>query len=140
MENKYYIPVIEDIKVGYECTITAPLYEEKTFIVDKNQVQYAALILRANKLATPYLTKEQIDKEEGWHGWTGYGAFEKTDPQYFFSKRLKVDLHDREYALINCMYNFAAKELIVDRDMTRIYIGSCPSINEFRTICKLLNI
>ena len=70
MEDQYYTPEIEDITIGYECEllrITIGEYDTKPdniwvrSIVDK----YEFINLSKSTTRTPYLTKEQIEKE-GW--------------------------------------------------------------------------
>ena len=142
MKNKYYVPAIEDVFVGYECELYLSIYEddkwtEKNWVVGKvSQIfphfewvdyrdvshtfpvhggEYFELRIR-----TPYLTKEQIEKE----GWT-------TDPKG------KFDKGKNSLAVITIESTIFIR--IINKYLT-LYFGKCPSINEFRKICNLLDI
>ena len=126
MENKYYTPSIEDIRVGYQCEINKSLFNgisegwHKFVFVDFEQLD----VINFNglkALRTPYLTKEQIEAE-GWEvsdHITGVWAEYK-----HFTLRYELKTHRLEVVNINqdhCVYD-----------------GMCPSINEFRQLIKLL--
>lgn len=80
---------------------------------------------------TPYLTKEQI-VVEGWQSVSGEyfeGKFTKENFQLNF-----YSTEDR-FIEIAKYFNFEK-----NRGWNGVYYGACPSINEFRYICKLLGI
>lgn len=132
MENKYYTPDIQDLRIGYECELwdswayTKENWRKITIGIQDNEcsgpypyyglfVDYADSI---DKIRTLYLTKEQIKKE----GFQDIGSlwFKK---EYFKVRKWKnqeIDIYINEDDLI--------------------FRGNCPSINEFRTIMKLLEI
>lgn len=149
MNNElYYTPDIEDIRVGYECEIYMPQdinwenYNWQKYILEtkhfNNEQPYFPL---TSKIRTPYLTKEQIEAE-GWEfketnkirywyqkqspekggNWHGY---------YIYEAKL---IHDPEMNYLKILYSFNAVE------DECVFEGECKSINEFRTIMKLLKI
>lgn len=149
MENKYYTPDIEDIRVGYECEqlidyITHNEWKKEIFgkgcwlpegDVGGIMHWYHTCIIN-KRLRTAYLTKEQIEGEQ-WKGWTGVASYEKTAPHLYVSKRQGKDYTD----LINVIYNIDTHELVVYKKGEVIFNGLCLSINEFRIITnKLLQI
>lgn len=127
--NKYFTPDIQDIRVGDECIIKAPKYEGKKFIIDEDQVQYAASCIRAGILFIPYLTKEQIEAE-GWE--IDYEAPERFcgKKEHYRLNRYKMKMEISSFR----RYDFATVEAEV------IFYGECKDINTFRYICKLLEI
>lgn len=139
MENKYYTPTIEDIHVGYECEwqdIGGNCEWIKAKIDEYIIFEILSIDLPEGQLKTLYLTKEQIEAE-GWIIRTdkihkGFQfAFEKGDYFGVCLQNGKLDIHLKD----------ALKDDYTEHTSnTRLYFGNCPSINEFRTICKLLNI
>jgi len=138
MSQQYYTPNIEDIRVGYECEamqsniISNPEWKKITINSEgfRDLLMYHDPITDYSKIfRTPYLTKEQIEAE-GWE----FGEF-----QYglrFYAKKNNIILGTR--ALF-----YEARWLEVFREgipLTHLFSGQCKSINEFRYICKLLNI
>lgn len=135
MENKYFTPEITDIRVGYECQVLNNknwdsivingINSDEDYIHTTNCSYYAAGM---SSLRVPYLTKEQI-KAEGW-------------------ENIK-DLDDGAFSAIKTIGGTIYKlTWTSDKSMQMwdtnfehcVYFGYCPSINEFRTISKLLNI
>lgn len=139
MENKYFTPDIEDIRVGYELQYhnwsmdEAGVKElnfnkwETTILTEGNVKTFMEYGIRGG-VRVPYLTKEQIEAE-GW------------EPDVIqFKKEIDSDSY---YSLT-----------LADRDITiskvymngwswvwkPFYSGECKDINTFRTICKLLKI
>ena len=144
MINQYYTPRLEDIRIGYECEIgkSEGPFKIQKFIVDEDQVQYAAFLIRAdNLIRTPYLTKEQIEAE----GWVHTGGKLSSDSRQDFEKIVGVrgtcELH---YVPLNHKLKITQRNHVRDGSgrysLLTIYDGYCPSINEFRTICNLLNL
>ena len=131
---KYFVPQIEDIRVGYECETYATFFN-----VDMNvqRQEWTKLQLIPNavksiiskdvpidKVRTPYLTKKQIEAE-GWK--FDYGLMD----HMFFSKECAALVW---FGRSNSIEVQQPANLVV-------YNGHCPSINEFRYITKkLLNI
>lgn len=135
-EEKYYTPDISDLRVGYECE-TKSIFLNQDWVkevLDVDGVSRAYSDIEHSDIdepfeeqyRTPFLTKEQIEKE-GWvykDGWYLKGDmrlyFWNIEPEYR-TPRITIDstLSDGLY------FSF---------------FGECKSINEFRFICKLLNI
>lgn len=136
MNNKYYTPNKEDLRIGYECEISIPQdihflnYDwEKVVIKEEFFNHEKPYFPFTSKIRVPYLTKEQIESE-GWEfGESQYGL-------RFYAKKNNIILGTR--ALF-----YEARWLEVFREgipLTHLFSGQCKSINEFRYICKLLNI
>lgn len=149
MENKYYTPEITDIRVGYECEIWMPQnpsfdkWDWESFILQKNHFNpeqpFFPLIA---KLRTPFLTKEQIGAD-GWEvypsvmpnqDWIGFSKDNYMLVYYCFNNDISkpcIKILAKDVILLEWMGNFP--------EMFRVTLP-CPSINEFRFICKLLKI
>jgi|SRR5882757_2707473 len=138
MENKYFIPSKEDIRVGYECHVQIienaqwmwdVVIDENWKCEENNIYEY----LELGNVRVPYLTKEQIEAE----GWVHEGGtFTRQD--YLF------ELYKLEYWELNQNTKIYRKNHIRDGsgrfDWRKIFDGKIPSINEFRTLCKWLEI
>jgi hypothetical protein len=136
MENKYYNPDVEDIRIGYELECLDE--DDNTWIpaVVSNQSDLCNFTGLDLKLRVPFLTKEQIEKE-GW--------------EY---KKEMVDFPTQlEYASLYVKGNIwliYTKDgdisfVPIDPSLEKYehkhrYLGPCPSINELRYLTKLLNI
>lgn len=137
--NKYYVPDIEDIHIGYECELKLKENSKtkwcKIIIEDGQDIEE---IVRSycygipNDIRVPYLTKEQIEAE-GWE--TEFNT--SFDSVLFYAQRGN---------LFKLIYNYDIKILDIwtndseDDRTVGLFRGECKSINEFRYICKLLNI
>lgn len=144
IENKYYTPKIEDLFVGYECQtaevnwdLIPESYWYPICITEKDLKESRPRSFGHNDtysiwsfpIRTPFLTKEQIE-QEGWEN------------------RKNIFFHTGQYGLYGVkIENFKNnpekifKIRIVDLYlMEQLFYGMCSSINEFRKICKLLNI
>lgn len=143
-ENKYYIPDIEDFRVGYEYerlndktwnkeTLESHmLYTPNIGEACDSEITEILRDLHDNKIRVLFLTKEQIENE-GWiqedrqlNGFGKYSYFKKRDYLYitFQEEKHIVEIH-----------NGQAYE-----DHQTLFEGECKSINELRYISKLLNI
>jgi hypothetical protein len=152
MDNKYYTPDISDLFVGYECefhgaTVGGVVWlnvpeEEKDKYPDiephipvwtkwiigscpwtTRSIQDTIEALERGQIRTPHLTKEQIEAE-GWK--------ESDTPEFF--DRIG---NDRWFINWEPKFNWI---YIGDNESQYEYSGTCPSINEFRKICKWLGI
>lgn len=146
--NKYYTPAIEDIHVGYECEILNGYNEWYSIKIELGHIFNDFLFYTRDVskelskiFRTPYLTKEQIEAE----GFSRIGGL--IDPlgtqNYTKGSVFKEDLSTGffEYTEYSKILKITLRTLDNDVMMDMIkYNGYCPSINEFRTICKLLNI
>ena len=163
-EKKYFTPTIEDLHVGYEaefnwCTSggfvtfnddnTPDIMIEPTTkhwetircgypqtIMDSSRTPadfYS--ILKNGRLRTPYLTTEQIEKE-GW-------KYEPVIGLVIAHKFTKGNYILYWFWSDKKIFIYKMKKLwpgSVNYGLEPLYKGICPSINEFRTIMKLLNI
>lgn len=142
MENKYYQPTIKDLYIGYECEWQVdPSLEDKSeykseIITRKGLEMYMTGKAGVQYLRVPYLTKEQIEKE----------GFESIciSPKHLVANWYKKGLIRLKYFPMTSynidgyleIHSVGADEF----DFPTLYNGTCKCINEFRTICKLLNI
>jgi len=122
MGNKYYTPDIENIRVGYKCEREETIEGYKPYIFDlqgvRDYIQFEISDYKDFFIRTPYLTKEQIEAE-GWEWMT----------TYFYKNHKRLN------------YDYTSNRLWVwDMFDNKYFDGYCPSVNEFRTINKLLNI
>lgn len=132
MENKYFIPNIEDLHVGYEgeyhnwCMDESGKpelnYDRWDKVILTNSNVETMLKYGVNHFRVPYLTKEQIEAE----GWT-YNEQYKT---YH-----KVKNIESGYSIY-----FNTNKMLVSYNGDCIFYGECKDINTFRYICKLLKI
>lgn len=155
---KYFTPEIEDLHVGYKGEYRETSYFDWfPFIIDDlfrdtmgyGISEYAEYLLEDN-LRTPFLTKEQIESE-GWElyskgidlwfkkevlvenfDWSGLNNLYGYKPYKLF---LNYGLHDHK---IHIKCDFSGGGTFADSDT--LFEGYCPSINEFKIICKLLKI
>lgn len=142
MENDYFVPKIEDIRVGYECEvdgsrlpgISDSWIKLKFKGVDKAVISYH----KAKMYRTPYLTKEQIEDE----GWKFKGALCSDEQCKGYVYNYQIDIEGIFYNLQqNQDYNLHVSQWSSEEGSHTLYNGYCPSINEFRYITKeLLNI
>lgn len=152
MNNKYYVPEISDIHVGYECEINpSPKlnpYNWNKHIVAGNRVFMSDDFYRIHEwvshyetletyMRTSYLTREQIEAE-GWkrieqsETESAYYRKEGNYNTYFVLRQIIHQLGDKHKIII--------KVVMPPNERLTLFSGLCPSINEFRTIMKYLNI
>ena len=143
-ELKYYTPEIEDIRVGYEYeykTHNGVNYSKEEFdklpwekgIYGFNDFPYVERTMKGRMqfqtVRVPYLTKEQIEAE-GWK--------QMPPPIISISKEFRnIPFIKNGYRLD---YNLNSNQLSITVNEQFLFYGECKSINELRTICKLLNI
>jgi hypothetical protein len=142
-EKKYYTPNIEDIHVGYEYQILET--SDMTWInkiedsYDFNTIWDIYNEGKQTNIRVPYLTKEQIESE-GWEFVKSYESDWDTRRDVFKKKNYKVTY---DYWESDGMIMSGAFQLMIEEVYSYtaiIYKGYCKSINEFKTICKLLKI
>lgn len=149
MENKYYYPSKEEIRVGWEGEMNNALGYEDSYTPIKigykeeggaytTEISDVIIMMddRYGEVRVPFLSKEQIEAE-GWK-YTAKSIdvwFEKED--YFdmrswtsYKAVLQYGLHDQ------CLRIF-----VLDyEDEYTLFQGKCPDINTFRLICKLIGV
>ena len=143
--KKYFIPDIEDIRVGYECELYLQIFEDDKWLsedwikgkvtaiypkfewTDFRDVSHGFPSHNGEykkiKIRTLLLIKEQIE-QEGWE----ITFYKDSDKCHFTKKDIECFLHESN------------RITIVSKDYNFLYKGECKSINEFRYICKLLEI
>lgn len=151
MENKYFIPSIEDIRVGYECQIR--LVENAqwvNFIVGTSNFEDidAYEYLELGNVRVPYLTKEQIES-------CGFTLKHKSIDYWFQineDKRFDTDLHNFSgYKAYNVFLNYGFHDyrLKIKGDFSggedwdkaeTLFDGECKCINSLRQILKQTHI
>jgi len=86
------------------------------------------------ELRTKYLDKQDIESE-GWILISEYGA----GKEYRFEDCYSLTTHNHSGLTYN-LHDIAINTLGILSHRSPIYIGKCPSINEFRCIQKLLGL
>ena len=147
MENKYFVPEISDLRVGYECEI----YEQSTnklikkidwhpvkVIIGNSKYGKSIAInripnyLKQDKIRVSYLTKEQIESE-GWKfNGTGFIGVDNKEIEVYNKKNCELRKYKNEFITI--------AQFIENQLIDILYKGTCKSINELRRIQKLLEI
>lgn len=149
MENKYFTPNIEDLRLNYECELNIDHYKNESdwieFTIFDSQ-DLSTFIKDVNQLRVPYLTKEQIEAE-GWKPantgglergcMNGRCAFTKGNYFLIIPSEPNTKLGDRIEIV---MADVLKDEYHEWTSNGRMYIGQCKDINTFRYICKLINI
>lgn len=165
VDVKYFTPEISDLRVGYECEIQTNYGYEAfnkgeeiwnpvtiKYKIEENNVYTHELtdIIHmfedgVQPVRVAYLTKEQIEAE----GWDYFPSllFEGQDGEDAFFEGFHRQINkDLWYTVI---YESDSNNLWIQKRYYRnevsqvwedLYKGKCKSINEFRTIIKLLEI
>jgi len=145
---EYYKPKPEDLRLGYECEVYYPSGWYKYLVEDLQcGSDGSSLIGDLNwyieeglyEVRTPFLTKEQIEGE-GWKHTGNYRdggskGFEKGNYYLFFTGDNSLY---RE--VFGTKRNFSKIEILEDKKFKTLFEGVIKSINELRTIQKLLKI
>lgn len=166
---EYYTPDPSDVFVGYECEwylqpeeteiwefTSRKEYQDfmlssanenfKKVVMNKKDVAYILQVVRP--VRTLYLTKEQIEE-------AGFEEYAKSIDSWFKFKespvthtKIQEQYGYKPYTLY-LNYGFHDQRLKIKCDFSGgedwdgsdiLFDGKCPSINEFRKICKLLGI
>jgi hypothetical protein len=158
MENKYFKPDIENIRVGYECECLWCCQDPRPWLpiiiteednMDTKSLPFGIEVvwrLQEGEIRTPYLTKEQIEAE-GWKFWQTnricnwykremFDWSDKARGFYGYVIYGMTLLHDPEKNKIKIWFDFTGGT----PEDSCMFEGECKDINTFRTICKLLNI
>lgn len=152
--NKYYTPKIEDFYVGFEYEglisgISLEYWEYDKFFFHPLYSEYLEKRINNNEIRVPYLTKEQIIGE-GWkersdieEKFKNKGCYFKkqfeSGEEIFLSRGIKFGgMNGKEGSRDSFwnIYGMMGDIRLIDISFT----GNIPSINEFRKICKLLEI
>lgn len=167
MEDKYYIPNIEDFYVGYEYEFHSMTIggmaimdfseDNKVFNIisqPEHKVWYKESVtknefglyergldkienlIKSNQIRTKYLDKQDIESL----GWEYIGK----SIDLRFKKEGRFERHSWTARKIKLHYGLEDNWLFIhiedNNDEFTIFEGICPSINELKTIMKLLNI
>ncbi len=131
MQEEYFVPEIEDIRVGYEIEIKDINKDEWTNVKMNRFLTQEFLKVGINSEfnRVSYLTKEKIEAEEGITPLEYEGVYRKGNHwlRYNFNKKI-----------LSIIPIDPVKEENYWHEVR--FIGVIKSINEFRYICKLLNI
>lgn len=128
----YFIPDIEDIRIGYEAEFDLKGINKEgwRFVKFKGVDEAVRCYYEKGLYRTPYLTKEQIEAE----GWVEQHSVTSGRGMFTFYKKGNYLL---EY---NSLYKgITIREGSWYPEETK-YSGECKDINTFRYICKLLKI
>jgi len=123
----YYTPDITDLRIGYECEANITVFkvkEEWKFCTLKGVGPEVIEYHKQGVYRTPYLTQQDIENE-GWE---------------FKHKEENFSLIFEKNQIFNLEFIPARKEVRIKLQENMLFRGLCPSINELRTIQKLLEI
>ena len=149
MENKYFIPDIEDFHIGYECEFKNNMQDNvwKKEICDMDLVSIAFSSWEhedtddkfSDNFRVSYLTKEQIEAE----GWEFIQIYPKG--ACIFQKGTKEEGCELTCDFTEHRVHFTELYFYgLDDEYTRTKLTwrslECKDINTFRKICKLLKI
>jgi hypothetical protein len=150
MDSKYFIPQIEDIRVGCRCGIIMGDDIELCTVMSVNPVSIKTDDGRGmlfghdwdeTWMRVPYLTKEQIEAE-GWEYSANYESIEDSrfPDELGFLKELEDNLTQFLLYYHPTIYQLRIEKIYDCSGQGWIFRGKCKDINTFRYICKLLNI
>jgi len=130
VETGYFIPKIEDLKVGYECeTIQDNQWQSFTF--DKDSLAKFFSGYPAFDIRVKYLNEEQL-LDLGWRKALGIGRFYKGTIEVGDYGTIEVGDYTTVDLLENC--------ILISQNQTLSFIGECRDINTFKLLCQLLRI
>ena len=157
MENKYFIPNIEDLHIGYDCEIYNQYSSKLIKKVGWHSVKvncspemskYVGILqckklIKTQHIRVPYLTKEQIEAE----GWEYVKNTNKVDVDicHIFNKNNYMlgwfPLINKIVLLVRDPSKaFDKNGVLVEYNNTERYTGQCKDINTFKKLTKLLEI
>lgn len=120
-DDKYYIPDLEDLRIGYEMEANPKYFTGEDVWKPTILRGVDAAVKRYHEIGmyrTPYLSQEQIENE-GW----------KLEGSVICKGSFEVYIDSNKHTAVIYNYNGMC-----------YFQGECKSINEFRYICKLLKI
>jgi hypothetical protein len=143
-QQKYFIPEIGDIRVGYECEKEDSIkgYEPYTFDLKgvRDVMQDEISDYRETWFRTPYLSKEQIEAE----GWKETELSKKVAGDY----KRKAFIKNNYFLIWDTFRDSYIEITLIDPSKDYRFMNPenfkctvpCKDINELRYICKLLEI
>lgn len=160
MENKYFVPLIEDIRIGYECES----YEwsmDEAGIPELNYDRWVKTILSGDRVGTilkygvrgfrtPYLSKEILEAD-GWKEVDGDEYLFGRGVSFFFEKKFgkipEAGSTDAPFKIImryDSVVNHMALQYVGEKGyenfQQQIFSGFCKDANTLKYILRLLNI
>lgn len=146
LENKYFCPDLEDLFIGYECESICSDFLEgfiwQKCIISKDSFKYNE---NTNTYRTRFLTKQDLESE-GWKKCDNSYYYYKPIPGVIYNKEIQEYFNEKNelvsYGDREIYYNTDTLELIISTEdqVYNAYNGQAKSINEFRKICKWLDI
>lgn len=142
-DNKYYVPTVEELCIGYECETKTYIDFDFYKIIINNEIYETDCdgihepncpLYRENMVLfrTKYLDKQDLENE-GW-------VEDKINSDKY---RLNLE-KDFDNYILGVVYIPEEKELIIYKYIHKkesiLFNGKCKSINEFRNIIKYLGI
>lgn len=134
--EKYFVPEISDLRVGYECEIEI----DNEWINKIIEFEYGWLELPDDynkRLRVPYLTKEAIESE----GWRIHNLQKEIKDKNCFLFYKKVN---EETFIMVFDPSDSCKRIGIHQEVLKIpvkhFSGTCKDINTLRQIQKLLGI
>lgn len=125
MENKYYTPNLEDVKINYKCEVKDINSWYPWIVYSADDISDLSNWIKIDQVRTKYLDKEDIES-------LGWIYVRDT-----FVARLVFEL-----GVYNLYWHPESNKIsIANKSFDHMsYSGTCPSINELKFLMKLLNI
>lgn len=130
---EYFTPTIKELHVGYQCEVLNPdenLWED--FVVTKDYcLGVLSQWIEFKELRTPFLTKENIEKE-----------FDvEVEKRFWYGKYWDV-FNDSSKHNYTVKYRFENQHMEISRDDESdiVFDGYVRCVNEFKTLLKLLRV
>lgn len=149
MNDKYFVPKIEDFKVGFEYEFQGiPEGWHKMVFSVENSLKTMAYNIKEGYIRVAYLTKKQIETE-GWKfdssSKENKVPSKKEDEYISFIRKKKDDAPKGIFTSNELIYFINTHKLVINNgedsdDYYCYFDGECKDINTFRYIYKLLNI
>lgn len=129
--NEYFIPEIEDIRVGYRCEIKDETIWVPTILKEEDLVYFAAFndYRKTGELKTAYLTRNQIEAE-GWIYKAMFYLMDKNNNDEY------LDSYNKGNQSI--IYHRGNRILAIYNNESLVFKGYCSDINIFIFLTNLL--
>lgn len=137
VHHEYYTPDIEDIFIGYNCQATNDNKHWYDWTFQESSFSVLKLELLNNIYRTKYLDKEDIELE-GWIKITS--ALDRYPNAWEKENHILVFYPTKDNQIEIVMKDVTKDDYLENTSNGRGFAGKCKSINELRTIQKLLNI
>lgn len=153
MENKYYLPKIEELHIGFECEIDQSEINknfkwcEYVIGTDYENITIARAVSEVNKngIRVKYLDRQDIEsfgfKKSNKNSWIGYKDYflDNINPEYpyFLFATIHVPIRDDMYKILVHRYYNEDEPIDEDdnyREPTCVYVGRIKNKSELRKI------